>query len=76
MEYLVEYTDTFGGESNYSWVKRETIHTNEKDTYRSIMRKAKKAIGITGLRGRSSHGEVLEFRPYRMCTVMFVIPNY
>ena len=24
-KYNVEYTDTFGGEANYSWVKRATI---------------------------------------------------
>ena len=32
-KYSVEYTDTFGGEANYSWVKRETIEVPEMTHY-------------------------------------------
>lgn len=40
---------------------------------RELMKKAKAAMGLTGMRGRTdSHGDTLEFRPYRCCTVMFV----
>lgn len=82
--YDVEWTDTFGGEANYSWVRRAVIehtdfalyHDSKKgnDQRRQIMRKAKRAVGITGLRGRTHEcgGGVIEFRPYRMCAVMFV----
>ncbi len=40
---------------------------------RELMRKAKAAVGITGIRGRTDEvGGILEFRPYKSCTVMFV----
>ena len=64
----VELTDTFGGEANYSWVKRATVSVPELTHYgydgaqgyakadraqhRQLMRKAKAAMGLTGARGR------------------------
>lgn len=70
--YKVEYTDTFGGEANYSWVKRETIESeNEKKAV--LMRKAKAALGLTGLRGKSEEfGHMIRFKPYGMSTVLFI----
>ena len=74
MTYEAEYTDTFGGEANYSWVRRETFDVKEKNHSRAqIMRAAKKAMDLTGVRGRT---EVIEdtfaFYPSGSCTVMFV----
>jgi hypothetical protein len=76
-KWNVEYTDTFAGEANYSWVKREVIEIPNSADIRTprarIMKAAKKAVGISGLRGRvSDYGDGFEFRPYRMLTVMFV----
>lgn len=92
--YEVEYTDTFGGEANYSWVRRATVTVPELTHYGYtgstdgsyaranktqryvIMRKAKAAIGLTGMRGRTVElGDTIEFRPYRSCTVLFVSFN-
>lgn len=71
--YNVEYADTFGGEANYSWVRRETVEAPGNVTQRELMRRAKAVIGLTGARGRTgSYGDMIEFRPYRSCTVMFV----
>lgn len=87
--YDVEYTDTFAGEANYCWVKRETIIVPELTHYgydgsqgyaranriaeRELMRKAKAAVGLTGVRGRKENiGETIAFYPYGSCTVMFV----
>jgi len=71
-QIAVEYTDTFGGEANYCWVRRATLDIPDGTGRRAIMRRAKAAMGISGLRGRSySHGDMWEFRPYRCCTVMF-----
>jgi len=87
--YDVEYTDTFGGEANYSWVRRATISVPELTHYgydgssgfvkaekianRELMKAAKAAMGLTGVRGVTYHrGDMSEFRPYRACTVMFV----
>ena len=58
MAYKVEVTDTFGGEANYSWVRRYTVETpsceygtSERSQYsRTLVRRAKAAAGWTGLR--------------------------
>ena len=88
-KHQVEYTDTYGGEANYSWVRRHTIHMPELTHYgydggtnyakanaayqRELMKRAKAAIGLTGVRGRTyHHGDMSEFRPYRSATVMFI----
>lgn len=85
----VEYTDTFGGEANYSWVQRHVVSMPELTHYgydggtnyakankvyeRELMKRAKAACGLTGVRGVTSwYGEQGEFRPYRSATVMFV----
>jgi hypothetical protein len=88
--YDVEYTDTFGGEANYCWVKRATVtmpdmthygydgaqgYTKAHKAYeRELMRRAKRAMGLTGVRGeRADIGDMVEFRPYRSATVMFIM---
>lgn len=86
--YDVELTDTFGGEANYSWVRRQTISVPDWDAFpdwdgnrwrepkgyrQTVMRRAKAAVGLTGLKGRSdAYGDNYEFRPYGACVVMFV----
>lgn len=87
--YNVEYTDTFGGEANYCWVYRETVEVPELTHYgydgttgyakarrsqrRELMRLAKAAVGITGVRGRSDDsGDMISFRPYGSCTILHV----
>lgn len=87
--YLVEYTDTFAGEANYSWVNRAIVNMPELTQFgydggtnyvqanrrydRELMRRAKAAVGLTGVRGRrTEYGDTLEFRPYRSATVLFV----
>jgi hypothetical protein len=89
MTYTIEYTDTFAGEANYSWVKRASVTMPELTHYgydglhgysrankifnRELMKRAKAKTGSTGVRGRTyRHGDMIEFRPYRSCTVMFV----
>jgi hypothetical protein len=87
--YDVEYTDTFNGEANYCWVNRATATMPELTHYgydgssnyakankvfgRELMKRAKAAMGLTGVKGRTSIcGDGFEFRPYRICAVMFV----
>lgn len=87
--YTVEYTDTFGGEANYSWVRSATISMPELTHYgydgstsyskankianRELMRKAKAAVGLTGVRGRrETWGDTEVFYPYGSATVLFV----
>ena len=69
---MVEYTDTFAGESNYSWVVRKAFIC-EGMTDRQIIRKAKSLIGINGKRAdyrRSWTGDMIA--QYFALTVMFI----
>jgi hypothetical protein len=89
MTYNIEYTDTFSGEANYSWVERASVTMPELTYYgydgssnyarahkifkRELMKRAKAQLGLTGTRGVTyDHGDMIEFRPYRSCTVMFL----
>ena len=75
MKYQVELTDTFGGEANYSWVRRAEIEAPSSITNRTLVRRAKAAIGLTGVRCEtSSYAEAIELRPYGSCTVAFIMP--
>lgn len=65
--YEFEYTDTFGGEPNYSWARRGTVHMPELTHYgydgstnyvranriyeRELMRKVKAIVGLANVRG-------------------------
>ncbi len=88
--YDIEYTDTYGGEANYSWVRRTSITMPELTHYgydgganyvkasrvfkRELMRRAKAAFGLTGVRGvKDDCGSLIEFRPYGSATVMFIV---
>ncbi len=87
--YDIEYTDTFNGEANYCWVRRDTVTMPELTHYgydgssnyakcnkvyeRELMRKAKQKMRLTGMRGTTtSYDDMIEFRPYKCCTVMFI----
>lgn len=68
MIHEIEYTDTYGGHANYSWVNRDTVSMPELTHYgydgysnyskcnrvyeRELMKKAKACLGLTGVRGR------------------------
>ena len=68
----IELTDTFGGEANYSWVRREDVEVR-KDTRLAIVRAAKAWAGWQGVRCQvSDYGDQIEIRPAGMCQVMFV----
>jgi hypothetical protein len=87
-KYAVEYTDTFGGGANYSWVRRASVSVPEWPHFKGwdgngriepkgfrpyLMREAKAAVGLTGVRGSIEEwGDTIVFRPYRTCTVMFI----
>ena len=73
--FTAELTDLFGGEANYSWARRATIPAAE--SRRALMRRAKAALGLSGVRGRvREYGEMIEFRPSGSCTVMFITFDY
>ena len=87
--YDVELTDTFGAEANYTWVRRETVSIPELTHYgydggtnyakankvyqRELMKAAKAAVGLTGVRGRvENYGDSVTFRPYGLLQIMFI----
>lgn len=71
----IEHTDTFGGEANYCWVRRETIEEpeNKPFTKRAIVRKAKAFAGFTGRKSEvTDFGDMIEIRPRGLCQIVFV----
>jgi hypothetical protein len=70
--FNIELTDTFGGESNYSWVERSEL-TTKTDSRLAIVRKAKAWWGINGLRATvADYGDMIEIRPAGICQVAFI----
>jgi len=77
VRYLCEHTDTFAGEANYVWVIREEISLPDQASDLSVVRAAKAALGLSGVRCRRSDlGDLLELRPYGSCSVVFISPLY
>jgi len=71
--YQVELTDTYGGEANYAWVRRATIQVPEGASDRSIVRQAKAAIGLTGVRcSTSSYGDTIQLDIVGACQRCFI----
>ena len=70
-----EMTDTFGGESNYSWAKRGKIECKPGEDYSDLaaVRRVKKAIGWSGIRCRvENYGDLIALYPAGMCRVCFI----
>lgn len=84
MPYQIEVTDTFGGEANYSWVRRETVdvpaakhgddaRADQRRVNRLLVRRAKAFAGWTGMRCETSvYGDMIDIRPRGVCQVCFV----
>ena len=73
MQVNFEHTDTYAGESNYSWVKRESFTAPDNLSDRAIVRRAKKWAGLSGLRCRvDKFGEMIAIYPSGICQVVFV----
>ena len=72
MWYRAEYTDTFGGEANYSWI-RVRFEAPESITDRKLVIRAKRELGLTGVRcRREKWGEMLVLRPVGTNTIVFI----
>lgn len=87
--YTVEVTDLYGGEANYSWVRRHTIILPWDASQAAIVRQAKAAQGWSGhkcdtttIGERSPNGRMIagrqstiEVRPRGKAVVMFIDPK-
>lgn len=73
----LELTDTFGGEANYSWVRRECMLLPGKDTDRARVRFAKQWAGWTGIpcevQKIPDSRDTIAIRPEGICQVLFVM---
>lgn len=73
-----ELTDTYGGESNYSWVERGIIPKGTKEfSNLAAVRAVKKQIRWNGLRCKVyDFGDFIEIRPRGMCQICFITFHY
>jgi hypothetical protein len=77
MKFQAELTDLFCGQANYSWCHRVEFTLPDSASDRSIVREAKRQLGLSGMRCRRSDlGETIELRPYGSLTVAFISPCY
>jgi hypothetical protein len=68
-----EMTDTFGGEANYSWVRRGEVSLREGASDLALVRAVKAELGLTGVRcQREEYGEQIVLRPVGACVVVFI----
>jgi hypothetical protein len=75
----VEVTDTYGGESNYSWVKRYEQWITKGVSDREAVRIAKKLAGWTGHPcATENYGGMSGFtlRPRNLCQILFINFDY
>ena len=70
MNWVYEITDTFGGQANYSWVRRGEILGNSVEVLRTLRR----SYGLTSRAVISRHGEALELRWPKRNVVLFLAP--
>lgn len=69
----VEVTDTFNGEANYSWVRRDEIRGLENKSDLAIVRHVKKLIGWAGVRCKTDkYVDCIEIRPNGLHQVCFI----
>lgn len=73
MKYSIEYTDTYGGEANYSWVRRESFEVAGSIDERMVVRKLKQMMGLQGVNcKREDLGEMIKLTPRGTNTVAFI----
>lgn len=75
--FQFEYTDTFGGDANYSWVQRKNLDLPADISDRALVRRAKAWAGLTGIRCRvENYGDGFSIYPRGMCIVLFISVQY
>lgn len=76
MQFIVEYTDTFGGEANYSWLRRKFIEIDPKASGIELQAAAKEAVDLVGRKGEwQVAGDTWCFRPRGAHTILMVFPK-
>lgn len=77
INYRVDYTDTYAGEANYSWLRVAHFVAPEDASNSTLVRRAKRALNMSGWPTRTENmGDTLALRPRDgACVVMFVYPK-
>jgi len=71
--WLAEYTDTLGGEANYSWLRSAEFEVPAGASQRMVVTAGKAALGLTGVRCETVDcGDWFQLRPIGSCTVAFL----
>jgi len=73
MKYEVEMTDTFGGDANYSWVKREVI---EADSHKQAITKFKRLHSVDVRHKIVCDGELRRVDLANCCVCIFSVESY
>ena len=68
----IEVTDTFGGEANYSWVRRFAIANREGESESATIRRAKAAAGLFGRHQKISYGDMIRLDFPDACICAFI----
>jgi len=73
MKFTAEQTDTFGGEANYSWVNRVEFEAPDVASDACLIRRAKKALGITARHTKTNFGDDirLDFAGFNICCFIY-----
>ena len=74
MQFQIEMTDTFNGEANYCWLRRATIDAPFDASTQTLIRRAKKALAITGRHRTSDCGDLIRLDMVGACICLFITP--
>jgi hypothetical protein len=73
MQLIVEMTDLFAGEANYSWVRRVKMRDiPDCLSTPAIVRRVKKELGLTGRHETDDQGDRVTIRPRNQHVIVFV----
>ena len=73
----LELTDTFAGETNYSWVRRATITAPDGLSDLALVRRANRALDISGVRRNTqTHGDLIQLDVVGACVRGFITARY
>lgn len=71
-----EHTDTFGGEANYSWVRREEFEMKPEATRIAVVREVKRRMGINNRTITIDLGDSLALKFVGMAQILFINWEY
>jgi len=73
MVFSVEYTDTFNGEANYSWVQRAVFIATNTASNRMLVNRAKEALGISkNFSCEYDDGGTVRYNECNACRCLFI----